>query len=193
MGDSSYLGCAVRSDGTLKDASEIEWEYDVDEASPKTPIPPVASTSLTPPNIHPFFTGHPAPATGIMAAGSRRSARTLRPSARILDPNNAMNKPAAPSSAPTTLTRNPSANYKRKAPPSPPSRRVALKVDTDSSNDSGDEYNGDTSIAELSSQPCESSDAEQMEHWPNEYEVLQSMADADHQVCVAVPSNIVIF
>ena len=142
MSDSSDLGCAVRSDGSLKDASEIEWHYDEDDESLMAPVSSTSSTSGLPAKVHPFFTGHPAPAK--MVAGSRRSARALRPSARVLDPNNAMNKSASSSAL------NPStANGKRKAPPSPPSRRIARKVDTDS----GDECDADTSIAELSSQP----------------------------------------
>ena len=179
--DASDFGCAVRSDGSLKDASEISWHYDVDDDLPIAPVGSTSSTPISPPNIHPFFTSHPAPAK--MVAGSRRSARTLRPSARILDPNNTMNKPAPSSS--TSYPSFPSvAKYKQKAPPSPdspPSRHIAHKVNTDSS----DEHDGDTSLAELelSSQPCESSDAEQLEHWPNKYEVLQSMADTDHRVC----------
>ena len=172
MPDSSDLGCAVRSDGSLKDASEIEWHYDEDDESPMASVSSTSSTSSLPAKVHLFFTGHPAPAK--MVAGSRRSARALRPSARVLDPDNAMNKSASSSAL------NPSAaNGKRKAPPSPPSRRIARKVDTDS----GDECDAETSIAELSSQPCESSDTEQTENGTNEYEALQSMADADHRVC----------
>jgi len=184
MTDSSDLGCAVRLDGSLKDASEIEWHNDPDN---ELPITPVSSTSSTPATIHPFFTGHPAPA--VMAAGSRRSGRAVRPSARIVDPDNAMNKPAGSSSAPKSSV----ASYKRNAPPSPPSRRITRKIDTDSS-DEYDANDGDTSIAELSSQCLESSDAEQTENGTDKYDTLQSMADTDHQVChgTTLPLNIVI-
>jgi hypothetical protein len=108
MPDSSDLGCAVRSDGSLKDASEIEWHYDEDDESPMASVSSTSSTSSLPAKVHPFFTGHPAPAK--MVAGSRRSTRALRPSSRVLDPDNVMNKSASSSAL------NPSAaNGKRKA------------------------------------------------------------------------------
>jgi hypothetical protein len=75
MTDSSNFGCAVRSDGSLKDASEISWHYDVDDDLPIAPVGSTSSTPISPPNIHPFFTSHPAPAK--MVAGSRRSACTV--------------------------------------------------------------------------------------------------------------------
>jgi hypothetical protein len=79
MADPSNSGCAVHLDGTLKDASEIEWHYDKDDDLP-----------ITPAKLHPFFTSKPAPA--VMVAGSCHSAHTLRPSAHVVDPDNAMNK-----------------------------------------------------------------------------------------------------
>jgi hypothetical protein len=62
MPDSSDLGCAVRSDSSLKDASEIEWHYDEDDESPMASVSSTLSTSSLPAKVHPFFTGHPAPA-----------------------------------------------------------------------------------------------------------------------------------
>jgi hypothetical protein len=37
MADPSDSGCAVHLDGTLEDASEIEWHYDNDDDSLITP------------------------------------------------------------------------------------------------------------------------------------------------------------
>ncbi|KAH9013537.1 hypothetical protein EDB85DRAFT_2158120 [Lactarius pseudohatsudake] len=71
----SDLGQAVRPDGTLKDASEIVWSYDVDESTP-FPLDNVTGT-------HPFFSGGRAPAT--MVAGARRTARVPRTSQRARD------------------------------------------------------------------------------------------------------------
>jgi len=173
MPDPSDLGCAIRPDNSLKDASEIEWSYDKDNDSP---MAPVSSTSESSTTVHPFFTRCP-PAK--VVAGSRRSARALRPSARIRDPDNVMNNSASSSSAP-----NPSAaNGKRKAPPSLPSRRIARKVDIDL----GDECDAEYSFTAAASQPrSENSDTEpETESGTNKYEALQSMADADHQVCHA--------
>ncbi|KAF8234716.1 hypothetical protein L208DRAFT_1376783 [Tricholoma matsutake] len=72
------LSCAQRADGTLKDASEIEWHYDKDDDSP------MATTALS------CCSGH-----------------TSRPSAHAVDQNNAMNiRPSLPSrSAPTGTKR----------------------------------------------------------------------------------------
>lgn len=48
------IGCAVRPDGTLKDASEIEWHFDKDDETPLTAPTPSAPTLH---EIHPFFSG----------------------------------------------------------------------------------------------------------------------------------------
>jgi hypothetical protein len=167
MADASDPGCALRPDGTLKDASEIRWHYDVDDELPM----PSASTSSAPstssipadnPKIHPFFTGQPP--QGVMIAGSRRSGRAIRPSARILDPDNAMSA-ANPTSA---------ASSKRKAPASSPLRRVAPRIDTD-------EDGSETDAAGLSVHPSsEVSEAEDLGEMTDKYEALQAMADTDH-------------
>ncbi|KAH9989994.1 hypothetical protein BJV77DRAFT_1069245 [Russula vinacea] len=57
------LGCAVNPDGSLKDAADIDWPFDVDDEVPSVPA---------------------------AAAGSQCSGRIICPSNRILDPNNAM-------------------------------------------------------------------------------------------------------
>jgi hypothetical protein len=75
--------CALHSNGTLKDASEIIWHFDVDDEAPmsKSMVSTTSSsTAVTTPastTIHPFF--------------ARRSGRTTRPSNHILDPDNTMN------------------------------------------------------------------------------------------------------
>jgi hypothetical protein len=76
-------GCTVRPDGTLKDASEIDWDYDPDEAvAEHINSTMAASFSSAPPNIHPFFTG------------ACCSTHATCPSARTIDPDNMMNAPA---------------------------------------------------------------------------------------------------
>ncbi|KAF8233543.1 hypothetical protein L208DRAFT_1232558 [Tricholoma matsutake] len=47
----SILGCAVHSDSTLKDASEIEWHHDKDDKWP-----------IAPEKLHQFFNNQPPPA-----------------------------------------------------------------------------------------------------------------------------------
>lgn len=79
------LGCAVLPDGSLKDASEIEWHFDKNDETPIAPTLPGSSAVASP--LHPFFSPH-APA--ILVAGSRHSGRTARPSNRLVDPDNLM-------------------------------------------------------------------------------------------------------
>lgn len=156
-------GCAVRLDGNLKDASEIEWDYDPDGT---VPIPAdftmATPFSTAPSKIHPFFTGQAPPA--IKLAGARRSTRIIRPSARAVDPDNMMNAPS-----------------KRKASGPASKRRVTRKTVAESQTRSEGE-NDD----EIHSEPVgDTTDAEENEaEGPEagEYGNLKAMADADHQV-----------
>jgi hypothetical protein len=55
------LGCAVHPDGSLKDASEIEWHFDKDDETPltaaqKSPRSGPAS-SMSSQSLHPFLLG----------------------------------------------------------------------------------------------------------------------------------------
>lgn len=61
------LGSAVRINGTLKNASEMEWHYDKDDDTPM-----LVETAME-------------------VGGTRRSGRSSRPSTRLVDPDNAMN------------------------------------------------------------------------------------------------------
>ena len=90
----SPRGHAVRADGGLKDASEMEWTYDKDESVPfpsDSLANPATDDAVSPPSasvrIHPFFT-HANPPAAIVA-GSRRSTRTSRPSQRVREANDA--------------------------------------------------------------------------------------------------------
>ena len=125
-------GCAVHPDGTLKDASEIEWFNDKDDDAPLTsdsqPVSRAAvpfsdsSNSSTPnPQVtHPFFSGQRQPA--ILVAGSRWSTRTTRPSRRLLDNDEAATASKGPGS--------PHSGIKRKASSETRSntRRVSRKI-----------------------------------------------------------------
>src|SRR6266478_2564532 len=84
--------CARAAGGGLLDASDIVFYNDVDD---DTPLPNSKTTS-TP--LHPFFQG-----PGNVGAGSRRSARVTRPSARITDPDN-IAAPATTQKQPATAT-----------------------------------------------------------------------------------------
>jgi len=50
------LGCAVHLDGSLKDASEIDWLFDKDDNTPFT-VTEKSPESGPPQTLHPFFSG----------------------------------------------------------------------------------------------------------------------------------------
>ncbi|KAJ7154389.1 hypothetical protein C8R43DRAFT_885069, partial [Mycena crocata] len=86
--DNSSLGCAQNADGSLKDASEMEFFEDADST---VPIAGPSSSTAPKPPIHPIFTDirplrHVA---GSRRSSPRRSSRASRPSTRVTDPNNA--------------------------------------------------------------------------------------------------------
>ena len=121
------LGCAIHPDGSLKDASEIEWHFDKDDETPLTatekspsPGPTLSSSSWTP---HPFFLGH-AQAPEIFVAGSHHSSHAIHPSNCIVDPDNVMNSAPGWSS-----TKNKVVAGKRKAPTQIFSCHVVQKTD----------------------------------------------------------------
>ena len=170
---SSDPGCALRPDGTLKDASEIDWSFDRDDDD----TPSLSSTSAVAstsgpsgPEVHPFFSGTLRPAT--FAAASRRSGRATRPSNRIADPDNVMGIVSV-------------AAGKRKAA-CKPIRNVKSKTTSTTSILSGDEEDQDENAegnyapapTEVSTDVDEEAEVEDSE----EYEVLKAMADADHKV-----------
>ena len=170
--NSSDLGCAVRSDGTLKDASEIDWSFDRsdDEALsiPSLSSGPSAAAEVSGPSgpeLHPFFSGTLRPAT--FSAGQRRSGRATRPSNRIVDPDNAMGVSAVAAgkrkaSSSTTSTRN--------VKPKP----KIVSVSDDEEDEEDDSYAA-PAPTEVPTDIDEEADDE-------EYEALKAMADADHKV-----------
>jgi hypothetical protein len=154
--------CAVRSDGTLKEPSEISWTYDADEDIPF----PSGSTS-----------GAPAPA--LVVAGIRRTTRIGRPSKRALEAAEASSHPATKRKASTDL------NSDRHV-----ARRVIIDLDSDNDNDAnGDNGDGDGNgddnatsdfdgLTDLATEPAD------------DYEVLEAMADADNRVCIFFGSEL---
>ncbi|KAG1777250.1 hypothetical protein EV702DRAFT_950015, partial [Suillus placidus] len=82
----SHDSCALNTDGSLKDASDILFYNDPDDHVPLPQVP--ASTQSTAKNtFSALFKSGRTPA--LVAAGSRRSTRKSKPSARVQDADNA--------------------------------------------------------------------------------------------------------
>ena len=158
------LGDAVRPDGTLKHASEINWAFDADES-----IPFPAGQNA---GDHTASLGSHAP--DVMGDSICRTTRLCCPSRCVLD---ALDAEAACPRPRTT---------KRKPPQDIPSRRVSRKVvidvDDDDGNDAGDSDNDDDDDSDgdsdngIATEPASEAMSE-------EYDTLRAMADADNQVC----------
>ncbi|KAH9162047.1 hypothetical protein EDB89DRAFT_2080023 [Lactarius sanguifluus] len=177
----SDLGQAVQPDGTLKDASEIIWSYNVDELTP-FPLDNV-------PDTHPFFSGGRAPAT--MVAGARQTARVPRPSqcardaaeataeattssslasagptARVPRPLQRARDAAEATTSSSLASAGPGA--KRKAlTAAVPNCRVMRKVDLD---DDLTNHSDDGATTEPNTEPVS-----------DDYESIKAMADADNE------------
>ncbi|KAI9433753.1 hypothetical protein H4582DRAFT_2081867 [Lactarius indigo] len=115
------LGHAVHADGTLKDASEITWTYDVNE-SISFPLAPSDNSGGQVATLNCHSDG-----SHLLSSGLRRTGRVPRPSQRALEA-------ASNGSVGTHL------NTKRKAPSAPDvtNRHVSRKVDTVVDDDDAD-------------------------------------------------------
>jgi hypothetical protein len=173
--------CALAADGSLLDASAIIFYNDPDD---DIPLPSSNSTS-TSTRVHPFFRRSPAPSK--IVAGSRRSTRTTRPSARITDPNNLEASASA-------VTRKRSATVTASADESlRAARRTKL---TDSGNES--ERNGELDSAEVDADEDDdglfgnaTTDEEgggDSTNIEQAYSTTKAMGDADRHVRLKSPS-----
>jgi hypothetical protein len=161
------LGCAVRPDGSLKEASEIDWTFDPDQETPPT-APALLTSEKT--KVHPFFSGEAPP------AASRRSGRATRPSNRIVDPNNVMGHASA-------------AQPKQKAPNDSSACRVIQKrcapVDEGELDSLESKSNSDSNHPALMQPTHEgSTDIEELEDTEakqQQFASLKAMANADHE------------
>lgn len=159
----SAPGCAQNADGSLRNASQITWYHDADD---EVPIPGPKCSALPP---HPFFTGSAKP-VGIVV-GSRRSARTTRPSARIADPDNVESSVNSGKRKSTTAITAP-----RKA-----ARLTVAASESGASDESDAESVGDTTSGNPVGNDTEGEDGEGQEAMDlDEYHATKVMADADH-------------
>lgn len=194
-------GCAVGPDGKLLDAKDIKWYEDADSSEPinHTTTPSVSVTTANSSNtIHPFFRGDPAPA--VVATGSRRSGRAIRPSNRIIDPDNsealsfaAVHKLNAPIPRPNNVEASPT--HKRKASRTMAGgdgagRRINRKIGVDDKESSDgseiSDYEPDVAEHPVTSD-IEAGDTEPDEDPELAYVSTKAMGDADREVSRFVP------
>lgn len=99
--------CAVGPDGKLLDASEIVWVHDPDDDEPMAPAvrSSTVARQLSATTLDSFVTKVPSAA--------RRSTRAARPSAKMIDPDNAMALKRKPSN---DAIGNPSRRARRASP-----------------------------------------------------------------------------
>ncbi|KAJ6540774.1 hypothetical protein B0H19DRAFT_1078173 [Mycena capillaripes] len=172
----SAFGCAQNADGTLRDASEIDFYEDRDDESP-LPRPTASSSSL-----HPFFTRSAKPVGKV--AGSHRSSRKSLPSKCLMDSNNAESSVSAgkrkADSAPVT-SRHPKVPRRSNAASSDSESEAEESAAGDSDTD--DVVGGDTEGEDGPGQ--EVMDVDTLE----EYNSIKAMADADHTQAVAKPAG----
>ncbi|KAG2087279.1 uncharacterized protein F5147DRAFT_781382 [Suillus discolor] len=107
--------CALNADGTLKDASEITFFNDPDD---EVPLPqPSSSTTSAKDTFSILLKAGRTPAT--VAAGSRRSGRPSKPSARIRDVDNACG---------LSSSTNPRKRALSSATDHPPRKKTAMRI-----------------------------------------------------------------
>ena len=174
-------GCARGLDGELLDASAIQWFNDSDDIIPLPPSsagatagssnPPSRSLSVA--TLDQFFSNVP-PAKKI--AGSRRSARVPRPSARSTHPDNAM------AGAPSTRKRKGSTTAGASMP-----RRRARKVIAGSDGGNTTEVNEATSGSDEDSPSEDEGDGAGVDA-EGAYNLTKALGDDDREVIVHCPS-----
>jgi hypothetical protein len=162
-------GDAVSTDGTLKDAGDIEWFNDADDTDPIPPSRPLtaSSSASSVTSIGDYFTSRP-PVKKV--GGERHSSRIYKPSKRAADPDNAEAAGSAEDAA---------SGQKRKVGGSGNSRRVTRKVvESDSSSEKGSDHDDLTSNNGTEG----SSDEEDQACTDAKYDSLKALGDKDREV-----------
>jgi len=152
-------GCAIGPGGELLDASEIDWVNDPDDDEP---MPMATTSSMAQPSLDSFVMKLPNP--------TRRSTRAARPSAKAIDPDNAMAIKRKTSDA---VAPNPSYCLRHVSPEHEEDKATdsdASESEPDCSTDMGEDDPVD---------PCEA------------YEETKALGDADRKVCARSLSEII--
>jgi len=172
--------CAVAADGSLLDASDIIFYNDPDDDNPL----PNSNSATTSTQVHPFFRRGPAPSK--IVAGSRRSARVARPSARITDPNNLEASGSA-------VTRKRSATVTASAQGSLHAARRAKLTDSDDESEHDNEMDNaeadagdddDVGTGNVTTEEEGGGDSTDVEHVEEAYCTTKAMGDADRRICL---------
>jgi hypothetical protein len=141
--------CAIGPDGKLLDTKDIQWYEDVDSLEPinQAATPSSTTTASSSATIHPIFCDGLAPA--VVVAGACCSGRTVCPSNRITDPDNAK-----------TLSSN--TTHKHKASSGTvASRRINRKVTANSDDEGSTNSNeSDDYEPDVAEHPATTSDGE---------------------------------
>ena len=161
------LGPACHADGSLKDASEIEWSYDKDKTLPFPAPDAMVNEQDTAPTIHPFF-ARAAPPVQIVGGAhvTCRSACTHHPSHCVLEAMSDSENQAGPSLE--------NSHGKHKTNVVPSSHQVVCKIVNTSTEDEAESDGDAASIV--------TDDITVDKAISDTYQQLQEMADANHKV-----------
>jgi hypothetical protein len=179
-------GCAQDADGSLLDESQISWYNDVDDTEPipsSSAATATSSTRTTPQlsasTLDNFLIN--VPPTRVIA-GSRRSARVPRPSARATDPENTM--------APAHLRRKRSPSIE--APSRHRVRKIVLSSEDEgkaTKSDDAEKEDSDVDHLDKASEDdgTEGNDDNDDADPEAAYQHTKSLGDADRKVCMQYP------
>ena len=164
--------CAISSDGSLKDAADIQWYNDADD---EAPIPSAShslastSASLSAQALDNLFSLRP-PAKKV--SGERHSSRIRKPSKRTTDPDNA--------EAPGDVFEDATSGQKRKPGAVGMPRRVSRKVIQSDSDD--DTASSDDDKLDPTDIEAESDEDLDVARTTENYENMKALGDKDREV-----------
>lgn len=173
----SDRGCAQDENGNLLSPSKIQWYNDVDDEAPMPGSNAAASSSPAPPPVASSSKFKPSTITRFFVAdnvaGSRRSNRTTRPSARVTDPDN---MEARAFFAPSRKRKASSSDDEQQ-----PRRLQKVAQVSEEEPDDVDEGDASDDVVELTEKA--SSDEDDVEAT---YEATKALGDADRKVSVCL-------
>ena len=179
MSTADDRGCAQDADGNLLSPSKIKWFEDADSVAPISESSPAASSSLKPMTLSRSL----ASANVLTAAGNvgaRRSGRTIHPSTRLTDPDNAESRAFfAPSGAKRKASTAGGAHtFRRKVAEGSDSDDDVVEAPATSGGDTQDERDARDTTEKATS------DEEDVEVLEANYASTKALGDADREVSI---------